>query len=54
MKIAEVFLNQKNKRIDLAYDYVIPQKLEAVIKEGMRVVVPFGIGNRRIEALLRL
>lgn len=52
MKIAEVFLNQKNKRIDLAYDYVIPQKLEAVIKEGMRVVVPFGIGNRRIEAFV--
>ncbi|MBC3887637.1 primosomal protein N' [Acetobacterium paludosum] len=52
MKIAEVFLNQKNKRIDHAYDYVIPQELEIIIKKGMRVVVPFGIGNRRIEGFV--
>ncbi|WP_373485040.1 replication restart helicase PriA [Acetobacterium malicum] len=52
MKIAEVFLNQTNKRIDHAYDYQIPQQLEAVIEVGMRVVVSFGIGNRRVEGFV--
>lgn len=52
MKIAEVFLNQTNKRIDHAYDYRIPQQLEAIIKEGMRVVVTFGFGNRRVEGFV--
>ncbi|WP_373482045.1 primosomal protein N' [Acetobacterium sp.] len=52
MKIAEVFLNQTNKRIDHAYDYRIPQQLEAVIEAGMRVVVLFGFGNRRVEGFV--
>ncbi len=52
MKIAEVFLNQTNKRIDHAYDYRIPQQLEAVIEAGMRVVVSFGFGNRRVEGFV--
>lgn len=52
MKIAEVFLNQTNKRIDHAYDYLIPQQLEAVIEVGMRVVVSFGFGNRRVEGFI--
>lgn len=52
MKIAEVFLNQMNKRIDRPYDYRIPDQLEAVIEVGMRVVVLFGIGNRRVEGFV--
>ena len=52
MKIAEVFLNQTNKRIDHAYDYRIPPHLEAVIEVGMRVVVTFGFGNRRVEGFI--
>jgi len=52
LKIAEVFLNQKNKRIDQAYDYTIPENLEMEIKVGMRVVVNFGFGNRRIEGFV--
>lgn len=52
MKIAEVFLNQTNKRIDHAYDYRVPVHLESVTQEGIRVVVQFGIGNRRVEAFI--
>jgi len=52
VKIAEIFLNQKNKRIDRAYDYAIPVNLEKYVKVGMRVVVPFGFGNRRIEGFV--
>lgn len=54
MKIAEVFLNQKNKRIDHAYDYRIPKNLESATKAGMRVVVSFGSGNRWIEGFVIL
>ena len=54
MKIAEVFINQTNKRIDHPYDYLIPQQLETIIKAGMRVVVQFGIGNRRVEGFILL
>ncbi len=52
MKIAEVFLNQTNKRLDHTYDYKIPQHLETVIEGGMRVVVSFGIGNRQVEGFV--
>jgi len=52
VKIAEVFLNQTNKRIDHPYDYRIPQQLEAVIEAGIRVVVQFGIGNRQVEGFI--
>jgi primosomal protein N' (replication factor Y) len=52
VKIAEVFLNQTNKRIDHAYDYRIPQQLESVVEVGMRVVVSFGFGNRRVEGFI--
>jgi primosomal protein N' (replication factor Y) len=52
VKIAEVFLNQTNKRIDHPYDYRIPQQLESVIEAGIRVVVQFGIGNRRVEGFI--
>lgn len=54
MKIAEVFLNQKNKRLDHAYDYCVPLHLETVIDAGMRVVVSFGNGNRRMEGFVVL
>jgi primosomal protein N' (replication factor Y) len=54
VRIAEVFLNQKNKRIDHPYDYIIPPDLEAEIKVGMRVIVPFGKGNNQVEAIVIL
>ncbi|MGL4606856.1 MAG: replication restart helicase PriA [Eubacteriaceae bacterium] len=52
MIIAEVFLNQKNKRIDHSYDYAIPVELEKEIKVGTRIVVPFGKGNRSVEGFV--
>lgn len=52
MKIAEVFLNQKNKRIDHAYDYAIPESLREKIQPGGRIVVPFGRGNRQVEGFV--
>ncbi len=52
LKIAALYLNQKNKRIDKAYDYLVPSDLENELKSGMRVLVNFGRGNRELEGFV--
>lgn len=52
MKVAEVYLNQTNKRIDHPYDYLIPESFAAQLVSGMRVTVGFGRGKRRLEAFV--
>ncbi|MEG0310293.1 MAG: primosomal protein N', partial [Eubacterium sp.] len=52
MKVAEIYLNQKNKRIDQPYDYKIPEDKETVIVPGIRVTVGFGRGNRQLEGFV--
>lgn len=52
MKIAEVYLRQKSKKIDHLFDYQIPEQFEGQLKKGMRVVVPFGKGNKAHEAFI--
>lgn len=50
MRYASVYLKQKNKRIDKAYDYAVPKDMD--ILPGMRVLVPFGQGNKAVEAFV--
>ena len=38
--------------IDKPYDYTVPPELTQVLRPGMRVLVPFGAGNRRTEGLV--
>lgn len=38
--------------IDKPYSYLIPQPFVDRAKPGMRVIVPFGVGNRRVEGLI--
>ena len=38
--------------IDRLYDYTVPEPLQANLRRGMRVVVPFGRGNRREEGIV--
>lgn len=52
MKYAEVFLNQTNKRIDMLYDYGIPEDLDTVVVPGVRVSVGFGNGNRLLSGFV--
>ncbi len=37
---------------DRLYDYDIPQQWRAIVRPGMRVIVPFGQGNRTSEAIV--
>lgn len=49
MNIASVIVDNFSKEVDTLYDYIIPEIYIDVIKKGMRVIVPFGKGNKKIE-----
>ncbi|MGX7031508.1 primosomal protein N' [Vagococcus zengguangii] len=51
-KVAEVIVDVPTMQTDLPYSYLIPQALEDKIKPGMRVIVPFGNGNRKIQGFV--
>lgn len=38
--------------IDKPYEYHVPEAYQSILKPGMRVLVPFGIGNRVSEAIV--
>lgn len=48
--IAGVVLNSISRATDKIFHYLVPQELEETIDIGMRVLVPFGRGNRTSEA----
>ncbi|EYE89273.1 hypothetical protein Q428_03085 [Fervidicella metallireducens AeB] len=48
-KIASVIVDNPSKEVDRTFDYIIPSELIGIIGIGMRVIVPFGKGNKTIE-----
>ena len=46
---ADVIVDISQEKLDRAFQYRIPRRLQGQICEGMRVLVPFGGGNRRVE-----
>ncbi len=46
--IARVILNTTSRATDAVYDYLIPENLSLTV--GMRVIVPFGRGDKTMEA----
>lgn len=51
-RVAKVALSAATYTIDKPYDYLIPDSLAERLLPGMRVLVPFGAGNRRVEGLV--
>lgn len=49
-KIVQVVVNNNSYQTDKLFDYKVPAHLHDKITLGMRVIVPFGRGNRRLEA----
>lgn len=49
MKYALIIVSISHSNIDHIFHYKIPEHLMSVVKIGMRVIVPFGKGNRKIE-----
>ena len=50
--VAKIALKAATYAIDKPYDYVVPAELTATLRPGMRVIVPFGAGNRRTEGIV--
>ncbi len=50
--IAKVAVSAATYWVDKPYDYLVPQPLQDKAVPGVRVVVPFGRGNRRTEGLI--
>lgn len=50
--VAQVVLNNKEQNIDKVFDYAVPQAMAGRISAGMRVSVPFGRGNRRVDGIV--
>ena len=48
--IAKIAVSAATYAIDKPYSYWVPEKM--AIAPGMRVVVPFGRGNRRAEGVI--
>ncbi|WP_114297516.1 primosomal protein N' [Anaerobacterium chartisolvens] len=48
--VASVVVSNSARNYDKQYDYIVPEALKEEIKPGIRVIVPFGKGNRLLEA----
>ena len=52
MKVAKIAVAAATYWLDRPYDYLIPERLEALAVAGVRVTVPFSRGNRRSEGVI--
>ena len=51
-RIASIIVNNPSKNVDKEFDYLIPLEFEEILKIGMRVIVPFGNGNKPLEGFV--
>lgn len=51
-KYGQVLIDSYASQLDRLFTYIIDEDLLDTVKEGMRVVVPFGRGNKAIKGLL--
>ena len=51
MLVADIILEQTAFSFDKPYSYAVPESMAATLKEGCRVVVPFGKGNAPRQGL---
>lgn len=52
LKYAQVIIDKKASQVDRLYTYTIDKQLINAIEVGMRVVVPFGRGNKFIQGIV--
>ena len=50
--IAKIAVSAAPYSIDKPYDYRVPEALNAAAVPGVRVIVPFGRGNRNTEGII--
>lgn len=52
MTVCRVAVSQATYAIDRLYDYYVPEQLILSVVPGVRVLVPFGTGNRKCEGFV--
>ena len=50
--VARVAVSAATFVIDKLYDYLVPPEMAALVRPGVRVIVPFARGNRRVEGIV--
>ncbi len=50
--VAKIAVSAATYWVDKPYDYLVPEKLQSIVKPGVRVTVPFSRGNRRSEGIV--
>ena len=50
--VARIAVSAATYHIDKPYDYLLPSDLKEQAKPGMRVLVPFGVGNKKSEGVI--
>ncbi|MGX6978454.1 primosomal protein N' [Vagococcus elongatus] len=50
--VAEVIVDVPTMQTDIPFTYLVPPELQQVIQAGMRVVVPFGNSNRKVQGFV--
>ena len=50
--VASVAVDKASVSFDKLYDYKIPEKFSEIVKKGVRVIVPFGHGNKKRTAMV--
>ena len=51
-KYAQIIVNNRASQVDRPYTYIVDDDLKDIVKEGMRVIIPFGKGNKLIKGIV--
>ncbi len=52
VKYANIIVDNRSSMVDRLFTYKIEAEMTHIVKEGMRVVIPFGRGNKLIKGLV--
>ncbi|MBQ9032929.1 MAG: primosomal protein N' [Parasporobacterium sp.] len=52
MKYADVIVDISHENVDRPFEYIVPSELEASLRCGCQVVIPFGKGNKQIQGFV--
>ena len=52
IKYAQIIVNNRASQVDKPYTYILDGEIKDIVKEGMRVIIPFGIGNKLIQGIV--
>lgn len=51
-KYAEIIVDNKSRSTDITYTYIVPEDYTNEVQRGIRVLVPFGKGDKLLEGII--